>query len=96
MKSKIRICDLCFADRQQKQLTLHAQELLKERLLSQAKDRAVHDDLPVDLSHKVYEYYYDELACFMQEYPNVLIDLVLIKLEESSLSKNNSEALLTL
>lgn len=96
MKSNIHICELCFADNQQKQLTINAQESLKERLLTQAKVRAVHNELPKDLPHKVYEYYYDELAYFMQDYPSVLIDLVLIKLEESPLNKSNSEALLTL
>lgn len=86
MKRNIERCELRFVDTQPNKLTLDAQESIKERLLSQAKERAFHDASQTDFPHKVHEYYYDELACFMQAYPHVLIDLVLIKLEENSLN----------
>ena len=81
-KSEIFLDDFSFVDPQHSKLSLNAQESLKERLLSNAKARAVHDGFHIDISNKVHEYYYDELAFFMQSHPQVLIDLTLIKLEE--------------
>lgn len=96
MKSNIQICELSFADKQRKKLTIQAQESLKEKLLIQAKDRATCDGLPLNFPRKVHEYYYDELAHFMEDHPDIFIELVLIKLEVCTFDNSNSEALLTL
>lgn len=84
--SSIQTRELNFIDEQQKRLTINAQEALKERLLSQARERALHEGTSINSPVKIHEYYYDELAYFMSSYPSIYIDLILIKLENYKLN----------
>ncbi|MEK6481775.1 hypothetical protein WJR50_29800 [Catalinimonas sp. 4WD22] len=84
--SSIQTRELNFIDEQQNRLTINAQEALKERLLSQARERALHEGASSSSPFRVYEYYYDELASFMSSYPSIYIDLILIKLEDHKLN----------
>ncbi|MDF9795291.1 hypothetical protein OKW21_000554 [Catalinimonas alkaloidigena] len=86
MDNGIQIRELSFIDEKQDRLTINAQEALKERLLSQARERALDDEGKVNSPIRVSEYYYDELASFMKSYPSVYIDLILIKLEKDKLN----------
>jgi len=80
---------LHFEDDQSHQLTLRAQEEVKQKLMQAAKRRALQEGMhEAFVSQHLYKYYYDELAGFMQDHPSVLIDLILIKLENQPFFKN--------
>lgn len=84
--SSIHTRELNFIDEQQNRLTINAQKVIKERLLSQARERALHEGRGINSPLTIHEYYYDELACFMSSYPSIYIDLILIKLEDHKLN----------
>lgn len=64
------------------QLSIDAQENIKETLLNQARKRAYDASNHEEYHQAVRHYYYDALASFMQEHPDVRIDLILIKLDD--------------
>lgn len=82
----VHIQDLCFVEGHSDQLTLTAQENLKRNLLHLARERASDDESPEQRHENVQHYYYDALASFMNDYPSVQIDLILIKLDEFPLN----------
>ena len=86
MKETIQVNDLCFVNERPNQLTIGAQESIKKTLLQQARERASQDKNQLHFNEKVHYYYYDILAAFMNAYPTILIDLVLIKIDESTLN----------
>lgn len=86
MIETIYVNDLCFVDEQPNQLTIGAQESIKKTLLEQARERASSDRNQLHFNEKVHYHYYDMLAAFMNAYPTILIDLVLIKLDEPTLN----------
>jgi hypothetical protein len=86
MEETIYVNDLCFVDERPNQLTIGAQENIKKTLLEQARERACRDSNQLHFNEKVHYHYYDVLAAFMNAYPTILIDLVLIKLDEPTLN----------
>ena len=76
--------NLNFVEGHTNQLTIGAQEKLKRALLDLAKRQVAQNEAT---KHKdVRCYYYEALASFMNEYPSVQIDLILIKLDEFPLN----------
>jgi len=86
MDIDVNALDFIIASNHEDKLTINAQELLKEKFLCQARMLANQDDSTDQFSDKVYRHYYDVLAAFMQNYPSVVIDLILIKLDTSRLN----------
>lgn len=74
--------NFCFAGEDMEILTIDAQEDLKRNLLNAARERASSEKNP----EHIQRYYYDALASFMNDYPSVQIDLILIKLDEFPLN----------
>ncbi|WKN32189.1 hypothetical protein PZB74_02320 [Porifericola rhodea] len=94
IKNVIADDHLHFEDDQSHQLTLRAQEEVKQKLMQAAKRRALQEGMhEAFASQHLYKYYYDELAGFMQKNPYILIDLVLIKLENKASRKNTLPSL---
>lgn len=82
MKETIYVNELCFVEERPNQLTISAQESIKKTLLEQARERASRYSNKIHYNEKVHYHYYDMLAAFMNAYPTILIDLVLIKLDD--------------
>lgn len=70
---------LTFADDNQTSLTPDCQESVKRTLVEEAIKMACEEENTHNVLQRTCSYYYHELACFMIQYPNVLIEPILLK-----------------
>ncbi|MFP4089644.1 MAG: hypothetical protein ACLFUB_18880 [Cyclobacteriaceae bacterium] len=93
MKTRTDISDLIAVDPCSNHLTLHSQERLRDAFLHQAHNLATHQAPQNEISEKAHELYYYALAQFMDDYPSIFIDLVLIKPRQLPLLKHSLPSL---
>lgn len=79
MKLSFNPDTLIFADDNQTSLTPDCQESVKRTLVEEAFKMTYEEEKTRNVRQRTCNHYYHELACFMMQYPNVLIEPILLK-----------------